>query len=133
MTATDVSPNESQTAVVCGLLREYAAKLDNLLSAELGIDFGSEAYSQSFAYWLDQVERLKRPLLRIVSRASQALEHLDPDPLEADELALRLAEIEPLLHQTFRRFNHWRDRLANDKRLRTAVEPLRMAAGLPGE
>lgn len=128
---------EEQTRHVCGLLKEYTAKLIDLKRRELefGVPaFGTDTrYYDLLAWWLDECERVKKPLLEVVSLASQTLEHLDPEPLARDELTLRLAEIEVHLHHTLRRYIFWRDRVSKNKDLKAQIDPLRMAYGLPGE
>ncbi len=128
---------EEQTRHVCGLLKEYAEKLIHLKRDES--EFAVPAFGRDpelydrLAWWLDACERIRKPLLAVVSLASQTLEHLDPEPLARDELTLRLAEIEVHLHHTLRRYFYWKDRVAKDKGLKALIDPLRMAYGLPGE
>lgn len=127
----------AETRHVCGLLKEYAEKLVHLRRQEG--EFGTERFGRSerdfdqLAWWLDECERMKKPLLEVVSWGSQTLEHLELEPLVRDELTLRLAEIEVHLHHTLRRHFYWKERVSNEKHLKARIDPLRMSAGLPGE
>mgnify|MGYP001807145970 CR=1 FL=1 len=130
-------PVDEQVKHLCGLLKEYAAKLVDLKQQERVFAVPSFGLDQNLydvlAWWLDECQRLKKPLLAVVSSASQMLEHLSLDTLQSEELALRLAEIEVHLHHVLRRFHFWSERVAKDKSLKSQIEPLRMAHGLPAE
>lgn len=131
-------PVDEQVKHLCGLLKEYAGKLVDLKRQEAEFTDGKqgilgELAHDQFAWWLDECQRLKKPLLAVVSSASQTLEHVPLNTHESEELTLRLAEIEVHLHHVLRRFHHWTERLTKDKQLKAVIDPLRMAHGLPAE
>jgi len=133
-------PVDEQVKHLCGLLKEYAEKLVAMKTREWDLvsepmlkwGFHDEPKAQ-LAWWLDECHRIKKPLLAVVSSASQTLEHLPLDTFQSEELSLRLAEIEVHLHHVLRRFQFWTERLAKDKELKTIIDPLRMSHGLPAE
>lgn len=130
-------PVDEQVKHLCGLLKEYAEKLVKVKEQESefkqGVENDSGRALDQLAWWLDECHRMKKPLLAVVSSASQTLEHVRLDTLESEELTLRLAEIEVHLHHVLRRFHFWTERLAKDKNLKAVIDPLRMAYGLPGD
>lgn len=136
-TALGMSVDE-QVKHLCGLLREYSDKLAELCRQEGELQPQAESqyvshFHDPFAWWMDSCLRMKKPLLAVVSLASQTLEHLELEPIQRDELTLRLAEIEVHLHHLLRRYHHWDQLLSKDKRLKALIDPLRMSHGLPGE
>lgn len=139
MSAAVTMPVDEQVKHLCGLLKEYAGKLAESKRQEASIpdpesiDFNPPIHLDGLAWWLDECQRMKRPLLAVVSSASQTLEHLPLDTFQSEELALRLAEIEVHIHHVLRRFHHWTQRLAKDKNLKAKIDPLRVAHGLPSE
>jgi hypothetical protein len=128
---------EDQVKHLCVLLKEYAEKLVDLKRQEWTFavpSFGADQrLYDPLAWWLDECHRMKKPLLAMVSSASQTLEHLPLDTFQSEELALRLAEIEVHLHHVLRRFHYWSERVAKDKSLKSLIDPLRAAYGLPVE
>lgn len=134
--ATSMTPAE-QVKHMCGLLKEYAEKLVTLRRQERDFalpSFGADlTLYELLAWWLDECQRMRKPLLAVVSSASQTLEHLPLDTFQSEELALRLAEIEVHLHHVLRRFHFWSDRVAKNKSLKSHIDPLRIAHGLPAE
>jgi hypothetical protein len=144
-----------QARIVAGLLKEYSGKLAEL-NAEL-LEFSFEAklarsLAPQAAWLLDQTEILRKPLSSIISRGSALLEYSSPeavaklrkvaplrddsyfDALTADELTLRMREIEIQLHHTLRLTHELRETIKAELR-RTGlredlVARLQHAAGL---
>ena len=164
MNATTEAPEVAETTeshlsvterarIVCGVLKEYAAKLEELNAEILELPFGSfrsvepHRLAPRAAWLLDRTELLRKPLSNIISSGSALLEYSSPDAiakmstvgpvrenasldsLTADELALRMREIEIHLHHTLRLAHELRQNLDNIK-LMDQVKKLRVAAGL---
>ncbi len=143
-----------QARIVSGLLKEYAAKLAELNAELLGFSFkpGTTACFAHTAWLLDQGELLRKPLSNIISRGSALLEYSSPeaiarlsavapvrersslDFLTADELALRMREIEIHLHHMLRLTHELRESVETGLRKGgykgDLVAKLRLAAGL---
>ena len=123
---------DDQARIVARILREYGDKLSVLATELLTFARGSHSNTHERAAWfLDQSEYLQKPLLVILSRASNFVEHGGVDSLIEDELRLRLIETEIHLHHVLRLAHELRSH--NDQHKMTAdVAQLRMAAGLSG-
>lgn len=134
MSTEMLSEVEVQARHLCELLKEYAGKTAALVagSPTAWAALGSNDLD-AVAWWLEQADRLRRPLHQVISRSSQLLEHAELEPLLGDELALRLAEIEVHYHYLIRRYNEWAEAMKRDKSLKPRLAPHRMLAGLPGE
>jgi hypothetical protein len=124
---------EEEAKVLEEILREYAGKL-TAMNADLLL-FSEEGAAQrkpSRAAWLlDRFELVRKPLLQVLSRASQLTEHADLAPLTHDLMALRLAELETQLHHAARQASELQGLVrgsADDQK----VARLRVAAGLSG-
>lgn len=144
-----------QARIVCELLKEYATKLAELNGEMLKLPFGSfvpstiplSQLAPRAAWFLDRVDQLRRPLSKIISRGSALLEYSSPDAvaklkavapvrenssldsLTADELALRMREIEIHHHHMLRLAHEIRQGLTEVK-WSEPVKKLRLAAGL---
>lgn len=132
-------PVDEQVKHLCGLLKEYSEKLvamqkrEGDISRDPMFQHRDQLPMGELAWWLDECQRMKKPLLAVVSSASQTLEHLPLDTFQSEELTLRLAEIEVHLHHVLRRFHTWTERLAKDNKLKAIIDPLRASYGLPAE
>ena len=122
---------EVQARTLCDLLREYEAKLRTLfLDSDMMMSVPVQANISKVAWWMDQVERSKRPFLTVLSRASQMLEHTDLESITQDEITLRLASCEVQLHHVLRQLIQFQKALALGKFVE-AVDRCRIGSGLP--
>jgi hypothetical protein len=136
-TGTTVSGSanvEEQARIVSGLLKEYAAKLADLIWDCLELpDVPHTQKPARIAWLLDQGELLCKPLSNIISRGSGLLEHSALSPLIQDELMWRMREIEIHLHHTLLRTHELHQGLADMSRtMPEEAAKLRLAAGLSG-
>jgi hypothetical protein len=122
---------EVQARTLCNLLGEYEAKLRTLfLDSDMMMSMPVQANFSKVAWWMDEVERSKRPFLAVLSRASQLLEHSDLESITQDEIALRLASCEVQLHHVLRQLMQFQKMLASAK-YTEVVDRHRISSGLP--
>ena len=106
---------EVQARTLCNLLGEYEAKLRTLfLDSDMMMSLPVQSNVSKVAWWMDQVERSKRPFLAVLSRASQLLEHSDLESITQDEITLRLASCEVQLHHVLRQLMQFQKALQTD-------------------
>ena len=120
---------------LCDTLGEYAGKLRAINERLLNgwADPRSAHAHDRLAVTLDQFETIRRPLERLLSATACRAEHPEVEPLLADELTLRLAEIETEFHHALRLIHavktEWERK---SPKLLEQVARLRVAAGLNG-
>lgn len=123
---------EEHARLVCGLLKEYTSKLASLNGELLAAQIELHKYPQPerMAWLLDQVDLVRQPLARVISRGSGLLEHSNLDSVTEDELAVRMREMDVHFHHAVRLAHELRTAIAGDRRLNEQVTKLRYAAGL---
>jgi hypothetical protein len=119
-----------EARIVCGLLKEYAARPAELNTEFLDVTATPDVHWMArWAWLLDRSELIRKPLSNIISRGSGLLEHATLDSLTRDELGLRMREIEIQLHHVLR-LSHELRQSHEYKRAADQVKKLRLAAGL---
>ena len=117
---------------LCELLGEYAGRLRHLndLVLEHWATRDANAIWERHAVLLDRLESIRKPLEHVIGSASQMLEHEEPEQFAAEELALRLAEVETELHHSIRLADSLKTSAGRDVKSAQDVARLRMATGL---
>jgi AraC-like DNA-binding protein len=130
---TELMTADAQELRLCDTLAEYAGKLRAINERLLGGWASPTApYSNDrMALILDQFETIRKPLERFLSVTAARLEHADGDSLIADELTLRLAEIETEFHHSLRLVHAAKtDAESSSPKRLEQIARLRVAAGL---
>ena len=135
MTETETLTADALDLRLCDTLGEYAGKLRAINERLLNgwVDPPAKYINDRLAVTLDQFETIRRPLERLLSATAARVEHPAIESLLADELTLRLAEIETEFHHSLRLIHavktEWERK---SPKLLEQVARLRVSAGLNG-